>query len=67
MPRFDSWSGRVDEDKLLTPDGRHRVSLRYLAPLARHYFARREGDGTIVLTPAVVMSVDEVRKLRDGR
>lgn len=44
------------EPRLMTLDGRGRISL---GELARHerYLVNVEQDGTIVLTPAVVMSV----------
>jgi len=45
---------------LLEVDARKRVSLGSLASHDR-YLAQVEDDGTIVLTPAVVMSVTEAR------
>jgi hypothetical protein len=45
---------------LLEIDGRRRLSLGSLATHDR-YLASVEDDGTIVLTPAVVMSVAEAR------
>jgi hypothetical protein len=45
---------------LLEVDSRRRISL---GPLAKHdrYLVVVEDDGTIILTPAVVMSVAEAR------
>lgn len=47
---------------MLAVDGRRRISL---GALARHdrYFAAAEPDGTIVLTPVVVLSVTEAAAL----
>jgi hypothetical protein len=45
---------------LLELDSRRRVSLGALATYDR-YFVEVEDDGTIVLTPAVVMSASEAR------
>lgn len=51
---------------MLTPDWNSRISLSRLGPVAPHYLARRERDGTIVLEPCEVVSVSELRRLRDG-
>lgn len=45
---------------LIELDSRSRASLKALATHDR-YIAEVEGDGTIVLTPAVVMSAAEAR------
>lgn len=45
--------------KLLVLDSRQRVSLGYLARY-KHYLAKCEADGTIVLTPAVLVRVGQV-------
>jgi len=54
----------VDETKqsVLEVDSRRRISL---GPLAEHdrYLVEVEEDGTIVLTPAVVMSVAQAQLL----
>jgi len=49
-----------ERQNLLEVDSRRRISL---GPLATHdrYLVAVEDDGTIVLTPAVVMSVAEAR------
>lgn len=49
-----------DGKSLLEVDVRRRISL---GPLAKHdrYLAEVEEDGTIVLTPAVVISLAEAR------
>jgi len=60
-PPSDGRNPMVDERKgLLELDSRRRISL---GSLARHdrYLVDVEEDGTIVLTPAVVMSVVEAR------
>lgn len=49
-------------DVLLEMDGRGRVSLGKLSD-ARRFLARAEPDGSILLTPAVVMSAHEVALL----
>ncbi len=49
-----------DRRDLLELDSRRRISLGSLATYER-YFVEVEGDGTIVLTPAVVMSAAEAR------
>lgn len=49
-----------ERQTLLEVDGRRRISLGPLAKSER-YLAAVEDDGTIVLTPAVVMSVVEAR------
>jgi hypothetical protein len=50
----------TDRKSLLEVDTRRRISL---GPLATHdlYLVEVEDDGTIVLTPAVVMSAAEAR------
>jgi hypothetical protein len=50
------------EQSLLEVDSRRRISL---GPLAEHdrYLVEVEEDGTIVLTPALVMSVAQARLL----
>lgn len=48
------------EGSLLEVDGRRRVSLGALASHDR-YLARVEEDGTIILTPAVVLPLAEAR------
>lgn len=45
---------------LIELDSRSRASLKALASHDR-YIAEVEGDGTIVLTPAIVMSATEAR------
>lgn len=50
-----------EPEQLLDPDSRGRVSLRALGTPAPHYLARKEHDGTIVLTPAVVLTEAEAR------
>ena len=52
-------------EQLIEVDGRHRISL---GPLARHsrYLAAVEADGTIVLTPAVVMPAAQAALLAAG-
>ncbi len=52
----------MSERTLLTLDSRKRISL---GPLAKHdkYLVVIEDDGTIILTPAVVMTEAEARKL----
>jgi hypothetical protein len=55
MPRQET-----DRRDLLELDSRRRISLGSLATYER-YFAEVEEDGTIVLTPAVVMSAAEAR------
>lgn len=46
----------TDEEVLLEVDKRRRVSLGDLATKQR-YLAKLEPDGTIILTPAVVMPI----------
>jgi hypothetical protein len=54
----------VMEDQLIELDDRRRVSLGKLGrPEHRRYLAIEQPDGTIVLTPAVVMSELEARFL----
>jgi hypothetical protein len=53
-------SGVERSQSLVEVDARRRVSLGSLAEYDR-YFANVEEDGTIVLTPAVVMPAAEVR------
>jgi hypothetical protein len=50
----------VERKSLLEVDARRRISL---GPLATHdlYLVEVEDDGTIVLTPAVVLSATEAR------
>lgn len=50
--------------ELIELDGRKRAPLR---PFARYerYFVNEEPDGTLILTPAVVMSDLEARLLRN--
>jgi antitoxin YefM len=50
------------DDILVEVDDRRRVTL---GKLARHrrYLARTEGDGTVVLIPAIVMPEDQARLL----
>jgi len=50
---------------LVEVDGRRRISLGSLAEHER-YLATVEDDGTIVLTPAVVMSVAEAQLMASG-
>ena len=57
----------VDE-VVLELDGRRRVSLgRVGRPEHRRYLATEEPDGTIVLTPAVVMSEMEAKFLANRK
>jgi hypothetical protein len=53
---------QVAEESMLEVDSRRRISL---GPLAKHdrYLVYVEEDGTIVLTPAVVMSAAQARLL----
>lgn len=53
------------EPKLVELDSRRRASLARLGADHRFYLARREPDGTIVLTPAVVQSELEARLLQN--
>lgn len=46
----------TDKQILLEVDSRKRISLGELAT-RRHYLATVEADGTIILTPAVVMPI----------
>lgn len=48
---------------LLELDGRGRVAIGKLAGGTERYLAEVENDGTIVLTPAVVLSEAEVKLL----
>jgi antitoxin YefM len=50
------------DDVLIEVDDRRRVTLGKLAG-HRRYLAHAEGDGTVVLTPAVVMPEDQARLL----
>jgi len=50
---------------LIELDSRKRASLKLIAKHER-YLVEVEGDGTIVLTPAVVMSTAEARLLERG-
>lgn len=54
--------GSGQEQSMLEVDSRRRISL---GPLAEHdrYLVDVEEDGTIVLTPAVVMSAAQARLL----
>ena len=45
-----------DNRKLFEIDGRRRISLGALAT-AQYYFAEKQPDGVIVLTPAQVITV----------
>jgi len=51
---------RTDKTTLLEVDARGRISIGSLATHDR-YLVQVEDDGTIVLTPAVVMSAVEAR------
>lgn len=56
------------DDVLVEVDSRGRVSLgRVTASEHRRYLAHEEPDGTVVLTPAVVMSQLEARFLANAR
>jgi hypothetical protein len=56
----------VTNEHVLDVDSRGRVSLGRLAqPGHRRYLAHVEADGTIVLTPAVVVSALEAEILAD--
>jgi len=55
----------ANEKVLLEVDSRRRISLGSLAAYNR-YFAAVEEDGTIVLTPAVVMPAMEAEQLKVG-
>lgn len=56
--------GMPEEPVLVEVDGRGRVSLGRLAGRShRRYLAHEEPDGTVILTPAVVMSQLEARFL----
>jgi len=50
---------------LIELDSRKRASLKLIAKHER-YLVEVEGDGTIVLTPAVVMSTSEARLMERG-
>ena len=50
---------------LIELDSRSRASLKQIAKHER-YLVEVEGDGTIVLTPAVVMSTAEARLMGRG-
>jgi hypothetical protein len=56
----------VTEPILLEVDSRRRVSLGQMATHDR-YLAHTEDDGTIILTPAVVMAASEARLLAAAR
>lgn len=58
-------NGPTAAPTLLEVDGRRRISLGVLAEHDR-YLAHVETDGTIVLTPAVVLSVAEARLHASG-
>lgn len=45
-------------------DGRNRISLNGLDLRSKTYFVRADPEGTIVLEPAVVMSMAEAAYLR---
>lgn len=56
------------DEVVLELDGRRRVSLGRLGrPEHRRYLATEEPDGTIVLTPAVVMSALEAKFLANRK
>jgi hypothetical protein len=63
-PRDDSTP--PTEPILLEVDSRRRVSLGQMATHDR-YLAHTEDDGTIILTPAVVMAASEARLLAAAR
>lgn len=50
---------------MITPDARGRIVLpkRQGVERARCYLARLEDDGTVVLTPARVLPIKDVRSL----
>jgi hypothetical protein len=52
----------MENQLLLTLDSRRRISLGALAKYDR-YFATVEAGGIIVLTPAIVLTVEEAEKL----
>lgn len=54
------------EPQLVELDSRKRASLARLGADHRFYLARRESDGTIVLTPASVQSELEARLHRNS-
>ena len=53
-------------ERLLAVDNKRRVALGRLGRSAdTHYIARDEPDGTVVLTPAVVMPSSQARFMTD--
>lgn len=56
------YTGPMAEHRLITPDQRGRISLARLKhPVASHYLVTREDDGTIILRPAVITTVEDDR------
>lgn len=65
MPVYPKWADGYHEvmvDTLLELDDRRRVSLGKLGHHQR-YLAHEEPDGTLILTPATVMSEAQARLL----
>lgn len=56
---------RAGTQVMLAVDGRMRVTLGKLATCAQ-YLANVEGDGTIVLTPAVIVPLAVVRQAQSA-